>query len=81
MSRNVKSIERRNPQRFFLIMWLHSTYLVAQEIRTNAEEMPDVVFKGYTRIPTKHLTINCRRSPCGEGMFDILSLQITYKAF
>jgi len=27
-----------------------------------------VEFKGYTRIPVKRLTVNCRRSPCGEGM-------------
>jgi ribosomal protein S10 len=49
---------------------------VASEIRSNAEDMDDVEFKGYTRIPTKHLTICCRRSPCGEGLSFISNLDI-----
>jgi len=61
MSRNYKSVERRKS---LLCCYL---YLVAAEIRAKSNDMEDVVFKGYTRIPTKVLTLTVRRSPNGEG--------------
>jgi len=62
MSRNVKSVEKRKITHCFYLK-----FLVASLIRSTAEEMEDVTFKGYTRIPTKKLTLSVRRSPCGEG--------------
>ena len=63
MSKNVKSVEKRNPALIPLI------FSVANQIRKKALEMADdgVEYKGCTRMPTKRLSINCRRSPCGEG--------------
>ena len=62
MSRNHKSVERS-------IYYFKSllNLIVAADIRANTEEMENVDFKGYSRIPTKILTISTRRSPCGEG--------------
>ena len=60
------------------IIYLRVIFIVASEIREKADSMDEVKFKGYCRIPTKHLTICCRRSPCGEGIshFSILLLKV-----
>jgi len=57
---------------FINFFTLSITFIVATAIRKNAEDMEEVNFRGYTRLPTRKLCLAVRRSPCGEGNFLII---------
>lgn len=53
-SRNVKNIERCSNE-------------LVQKAKSAMVENPNIEVKGPIRMPTKHLKMTVRKSPCGEG--------------
>lgn len=53
-SRNVRNIERCSNE-------------LVQKAKAAHTEFPNIQVKGPVRMPTKHLKMTVRKSPCGEG--------------